>query len=491
MRNGMRYIFILCLFLGFASCQEDVLQPSYKGKGRLVLKDVDISAEASAETVTRATSTFTAPTASELTYKVTDTQTGEVVYNQTGEFTSLVLDEGFYRLEASYGTENMGTAPYLYAATEEFRITTATETAKSLSVKLSCAIVHPAIADNLLEHYDTYKIEISDGTSIQEIPNNADFFVPAGKDYTLTLSGTNTLNEAKSNSWELKDVLVANRYTLNCNPDLPSFTLPEQMEGDVWSTFIYITPMTAANMSSKPEMTEKVLANIVYEASADGINWIQAINDNGKTVIKGLVANNQYTIRSRFGSIICTNSQQVTMESAEQLENGNFESVWNKKEINGGNGSWSRPLYCYYLPGWNTRNERTTKGGESATGWGTGVGYGVWWRWCSGTVPTADSSKDANAVEISTLAFYNKKVSGTWSRDEVYTYTRDNGTAYAGYLFTGTFDKNTDTYTLGIQHESRPTSISFDYKYSPVINDKCLAYAKVYNADKKRNCKYH
>ena len=99
MRNGMRYIFILCLFLGFASCQEDVLQPSYKGKGRLVLKDVDISAEASAETVTRATSTFTAPTASELTYKVTDTQTGEVVYNQTGEFTSLVLDEGFYRLE--------------------------------------------------------------------------------------------------------------------------------------------------------------------------------------------------------------------------------------------------------------------------------------------------------------------------------------------------------------------------------------------------------
>ena len=24
-------------------------------------------------------------------------------------------------------------------------------------------------------------------------------------------------------------------------------------------------------------------------------------------------------------------------------------------------------------------------------------------------------------------------------------------------------------------------NISFDYKYFPVINDKCLAYAKVYN----------
>ena len=150
------------------------------------------------------------------------------------------------------------------------------------------------------------------------------------------------------------------------------------------------------------------------------------------------------------------------------------------------------PSIILLLPSrWNTRNERTTKGGESATGWGTGVGYGVWWRWCSGTVPTADSSKDANAVEISTLAFYNKKVSGTWSRDEVYTYTRDNGTAYAGYLFTGTFDKNTDTYTLGIQHESRPTSISFDYKIFPCHQRQVPGLCQSIIMRIKRNCKYH
>ena len=101
MRNAMRYTYSYSsLFLGFASCQEDVCNPRTKANGRLVLKDVDISAEASAETVTRATSTFTAPTASELTYKITDTQTGEVVYNQTGEFTSLVLDEGILQVRS-------------------------------------------------------------------------------------------------------------------------------------------------------------------------------------------------------------------------------------------------------------------------------------------------------------------------------------------------------------------------------------------------------
>lgn len=490
MRNGIRYILMLCLLLGCVSCQEDILQPSGKGKGRLVLKDVEISIEASTEVSTRATSTFAAPAASELTYKVTNTQTEEVVYNQTGEFTSLVLDEGYYRLEASYGTEVMGTTPYLYAATEEFQIITATEITKKLSVKLSCAIVHPAVADNLLEHYNTYKIEISDGTTTQEVANNTDFFVPAGKDYTLTLSGTNVLNEAKSNSWELKGLLAANRYIMNCNPDLPSFTLPEQVEGNVWSTFIYITPMTVANMSSKPEMAEKVLANVVYEASSDGVNWTQAINDNGKIVIKELTPSDSkrtsnYIIRSRFGNIICSNPQVVTLESAEQIENGNMEN-WSSTSIYGGSGVISAPIYCDKPNGgWNTRNEKTTDGASNANGsilsWD--ANYAVYWKWCSGTTPITENSN--KVAEISTLALYNGRVYGSWKRNSVFSYTKDNGTVYPGYLFTGEFNKNNDTYNLGILHSSRPVSISFDYSYQPVADDQCIAYAKVYNEQRE------
>lgn len=80
--------------------------------------------------------------------------------------------------------------------------------------------------------------------------------------------------------------------------------------------------------------------------------------------------------------------------------------------------------------------------------------------------------------------FSNSNVSGSWKRASVYSYTRDNGTAYVGYLFTGTFDKNSDSYSLGIAHTARPKSISFDYKYAPLPStDQCIAYAKIYDSN--------
>lgn len=484
MRNGIRYILILCLLLGFVSCQEDILQSSGKGKGRLVLKDVEISIEASTEVVTRATGTFTAPTPAELTYKVTDTQTGGVVYEKSGELTSLVLDEGSYKLEALYGEETMGTTPYLYATTEEFQIITATEITKSLSVKLSCAIIHPAIADKLLEQYNTYKIEISDGTTIQEVANNTDFFVPADRDYTLTLSGTNALNEAKSNSWKLKGVLAANRYILNCNPDLPSFTLPEQVEGNVWSTFIYITPMTATNMSSKPEMADKILANVVYEASSNGVNWTPAINDNGKIVIKGLVPNSQYTIRSRFGNIICSNMQGVTTEGAQQIENGDMES-WEKVQYT---KAYDDYFYNYFLGSqsnhvWETNN---AEGLNGATTHAT-KDIGTYWRWCAGTQNTSDTSTidseitSTNAAEISTLAFYDDKITGWYvgtitSSSKIMTnWLPSNHRECIGLLYINMASLN-----------SRPTSIAFDYKYNPVSGDYAPITISIYDNNKNK-----
>ena len=103
-------------------------------------------------------------------------------------------------------------------------------------------------------------------------------------------------------------------------------------------------------------------------------------------------------------------------------------------------------------------------------------GYGVRWRWCSGTWSTTDKKDGEKAAEISTLAFYNSNVSGSWKRASVYSYTRDNGTAYVGYLFTGTFDKNSDSYSLGIAHTARPKSISFDYKYAPLPSTDPVSY---------------
>ena len=170
------------------------------------------------------------------------------------------------------------------------------------------------------------------------------------------------------------------------------------------------------------------------------------------------------------------------------IANGDMEA-WSSTKLHSGNGTWDADMYCDYCTNWNTRNEKTTNGAENANSGGLfgsnkGSGYGVRWRWCSGTWSTTDKKDGEKAAEISTLAFYNSNVSGSWKRASVYSYTRDNGTAYVGYLFTGTFDKNSDSYSLGIAHTARPKSISFDYKYAPLPStDQCIAYAKIYDSN--------
>lgn len=488
MKCKMQYIYLLCLFCALSSCSEDAFRSYGEGKGRLLLGGVKIEMEAQTEVVTRGS--YNAPALSDLTYKVTNTQTGEVVYDQPGPLEYLILDEGSYYLEAVYGAEEIGTTPYLYGK-KEFVIVRAQETALGeFPVRLNSAIVHPAMADDLLKHYEAdYTLKLSDGTTTVDIANNADLYVPAGKDYTLTFSGMNKLGEMKTNVWSLNNVAASTRYTVNCNPDLPSFKLPDNVvvEGDVWSKYIYITnQMTAADMISKPEMADKVLANIVYEASSDDVNWIPAVEENGRLVIKGLTPSTNYRIRSRFGEVVSVSTTEPLMtESAQQLENGDMEKGTNTN-VKSGNGSYAPNIYRYDIDSWSTRNAKTIDGCSTATNTTFGGGFCVWWRWCSGTV--AVENDGGKAAEISTLALYKKAVKTGigWSRDDVYNYTRDNGAVYVGYLFTGSYDVSADKCTLGIAHDARPKSLVFGYKYIPVSSgDNCLAYAKIYDSEKK------
>lgn len=485
MKCKMRYIYMLCLFCALSSCSEDAFRSYGEGKGRLLLDGVKIEMEAQTEVATRGS--YNAPALSDLTYKVTNTQTGEVVYDQPGQLEYLILDEGSYSLEAVYGVDEIGTTPYLYGK-KEFVIIRARETALGeFPVSLNSAIVHPAMTDDLLRHYEAgYTLKLSDGTTTVDIANNADLYVPAGKDYNLTFSGINKLGETKTNTWSLNGVAASTRYTVNCNPDLPSFKLPDNVvvEGDVWSKYIYITnQMTAADMNSKPEMADKVLANIVYEASSDDVNWIPAVEENGRLVIKGLTPSTNYRIRSRFGEVVSVSTTEPLMtESAQQLENGDMEK-WDKvlkaKSYSG------EDFYNYYVGTqdkhiWNTNNDVTLNG---ATTHATN-NVGTYWRWCAGTTPTSDA-KSGTAAEISTLAFYTEPIKGNnviWgltTRSNVHNWIKDKwGKCSVGKLYTGT-----DQY--GVAFASRPTSLSFDYKYVPVEGDNTEVLVVLYDNNKQ------
>lgn len=489
----MKYIKVFytgLIGLLLAACTNELQVSDYgQGEGRLVLSGIQVETVVG-DVITRASlDAEILPEASDFTIEIIDSEGALVKTLEPGTL-QCILSAGTYTLKATYGDAAVMSATPAFYGESNVTITEGEITTTSITASLKQAVIHPRISEELIVHLEEYSLTIRqpEGLAV-EMSNDKDFFVPAGETYTLTLSGINQLGESFLHNWQYESLALRTRYTVECNPDLPSFTMPEQSEGNVWSKFIYITPMTVDNMTSHLEMADKVLGNIVYEASSDGTTWIPSEKtEDGKIVIKGLEASTTYTLRSRFGSVYSDNTFEVTTESAQQVENGDMES-WSSTKLHSGNGSWDKDLYCDYCSNWTTRNERTTLGAENANSGGffgslRGAGYGVSWRWCSGTISTDDKTKGSKAAEISTIAFYNEGVSGVWKRENVYNYTKDNGTAYTGYLFTGTFDKNSDSYTLGIEHKSRPVSISFDYKYSPMpASDQCIAYAKVYDSE--------
>ena len=473
-------ILLFILLMGFTcSCHEEYQSVATDNATGWLSLGVSIKAEVS-DISTRGT--VTAPSLQDFTITITNTVTSEVT-SLTASQTEVVLEVGSYTIEAAYGENVCSTSPY-YHGEEDFVIEQGKTTTVNLTSALASAVIHPSVAEDLLSHFSFYQLTVAVGTANYTVDNNTDFFVPANTDYVLTLAGINVLGESKTNSWNLNSVVSKTRYTINCNPDLPSFTLPEQAAGNAWSKFIYITPMTASNIASGIAETDKFLTNIVYEASADRVNWIPAVFENGKWIIKDLQPSNTYTIRSRFGGVVSSNTKDLITESAQQLSNGDMEG-WSKNEIYGGSGAISAPTYSDQCTGWSTRNDKTTSGAEGANGniITSKANYAVYWKWCSGTVPTSDCSAGSKAAEISTLGLYNSRVSGAWSRKNLLGDVSKDGTVYIGYLFTGTFNKNTDTCKLGVLHEARPNSFSFDYKYMPIALDECVVTAAVYDVN--------
>lgn len=470
------------------ACNEEEFVTMNQKTGKLIVGGVEVSAIVG-DMQSRAT-LENVPSGNEFTITVKSEDGSFERTLEEGVF-SCILPVGTYTVEAVYGEDKIATEkPYFYGNTQVDIKEGMTESV-SVTASLQSAIIRAVMSEELLAQYKNYALWISEatnpGSDMESIDNDKDIFVPAGESYSLLLTGTNLLGDNVNTSWELKSLSPKTRYIVSCDADLPSFTFPEQAVTNAWSKFIYITPMTAENMTSHSEMAQQVMDNIVYEASADnGNTWIPAEYDseNEKWVIKDLQPSTAYTLRSRFGGVVSSNTQAITTENAKPLDNGEMEG-WTQSPLCNSTGTWSAAVFCDYCTNWATRNEKTTDGAKNANGnplWNSN--YATKWKWCSGTISTSDS-KEGNAVEISTLALYNQRVSGTYNRDKIVDEVKKNGTVYVGYLLYGTYDLSSDTYTLGKDHLARPVSMSFDYKYAPVAGDQCIAYAKLYDVTKQ------
>ena len=465
-----------------AGCADEVIDRNGgKGEGRLLLTGIEVESAVGDVQTKASLAEGVIPTVSDFTITIVSAATGETVkILPPGVEAGCFLPVGEYRVKAAYGVEaGMSAVPYFYGESDKVTIVEGEVKSVSLTAFLASAVIRPQMADQLVEQYNFYTLTVSETggsgvTPSQTLTNGEDFFVSGGKGktYNLILAGQNKLGETVTHTWSYSDLVRRTRYIVQCDPDLPAFTLPAQSDGDVWSKFIYITPMTVDNMTAhKADMADKVIANVVYEASADnGETWIPSDKtSDGRYVIKGLEPSKNYTIRSRFGGVLSSNTQTVTTESAQGIANGDMEAWESVKVANAYNG---KSFYNYFLGSqsnhiWETNNEEGLNGATTnATS-----NIGTYWRWCAGTQNTTDVSTlngdivSNNAAEISTLGFYSKKITGwyagTISSDKIISnWLSDGNRICLGLLYV-------DKKPLS----SRPSAISFDYKYEPVTGD--------------------
>lgn len=493
-------IYIAFAALSFTACQEDEFFADYgEGTGTLTLSGIEVVSEVGDIQTRASMNDADIPSADEFTIELLDANTQEFVQELELD-KRYTLEAGSYIIKASCGEECVISAtPYFCG---ERKLTIADGDAKTITISpsLCCAIIQPRIAEDLAAQYESYTLTIIGNVDGEEpesatLTSGEDFYLACGEDktYSLTLAGKNKLGKEVSHTWTYSDLAERTRYIVNCNPDLPSFSLPEQAETNAWSKFIYVTPVTAENFSYIPEgMTaDEILANMVYEVSADGQTWNPAITDNDKIVFTSLTPSTEYTIRARFGGVNSDNTAILTTENAKPLEYGNMDTWYNNSYRTYG----LQTIYLYYVGEessnkfWGTRNPLTMNGVEGGT-WSGTENQITAYRWNSCTIQT-DDAVSGSAAEIRTMALANFNINsgaaGVFGgHSDMVQNVLNNASVYIGYLYTGTTDMNSwdepDQY--GINHDARPQSLSFNYKYAPYGNDEFTISAILYDQEK-------
>lgn len=223
------------------------------------------------------------------------------------------------------------------------------------------------------------------------------------------------------------------------------------------------------------------LSALTWEVSENGGEFVATTNvtldaANDRVTIKGLKAGTSYKVRATDGSAAGSiNTASATTERALQIPNGNLDAA---TTTNGSESKWSNVVF----EGWGTNNAMTTsQGGNFA------------YVRISGTIGTTDAVS-GNAALIRTVGWGSGNTaigsSGT-SGDCKYT---DPGLLHLGATRTarpvgyGSDDNksngssagpvSTDDLDCGIAFASRPSSLVFQYKYSPK-NSADRGYAEI------------
>ena len=265
-----------------------------------------------------------------------------------------------------------------------------------------------------------------------------------------SLDNVITLAEVKANN----RVLEEGEQTYTIQTHAPEFDI-KVYPGNTW------TKQFTANTEITKGNAEVIRKNMTFEYSTNGSNWTSSKD----SLIAGLTPGTAYQVRANFGKHV-TEVVNVTTYPVIELTNGGLED-WRTEGEDGGFylGYGAR----YYWTNWATLNELTCDHCIL-----TAYAYNT----RSGTRPiTGSDAYEGTTAWIATIGWgYGSTIGGT-------NY-QTPGELFLGSLTDVDHDSDTATKNYGkTDYNSRPTSVSFIYKYIPYDGDKPDIYVQVLHDD--------
>ena len=276
-----------------------------------------------------------------------------------------------------------------------------------------------------------------------------------------TNAGATTTNiievDVKANDrWSSENKTANLTYKLTCNK--PEFTV-DAYPGNIWTKEFTVSTLREEQVTSGDFTT--LSRDMTYQYSIDGqTNWM-TLNDGMRQ--DRLLPGTTYYIRGLYRGEVPGEVTEVMTYPETPLENGNL-NIYTPTESNANYGT------RYYWDNWATLNELTCD---------NAVGVQCWYNSRSGTQPIIGPD-NSTAAWIATIGWgYG---SSNWA-----TIFGDRGTIKyitPGELFLGSLadvdhDDDVASRNYGISFYSRPTSVSFKYKYEPYDGDHTDIFVQV------------
>ena len=330
MKFDIKHILIFGLALGMTSCVETMKDGDMStGFLGVPVLDADIQVEEFGATkAAPALPKLSAPAASDLHFKVTDSKSN-VVWNQKGLWSDpLQMPVGSYTIEVTYGSNTYGN-PW-YTGTCTVTISPVKEAVPAIGLRLCNSLLAVVLADDFTQHFTPSEgecVTISSTSGNSENSENIKsitttlgnyVFVPSGEALTIQVAGTSSAGISKTLSWTLKNPLSAATATyVTCSlttTKAPTITMSEIPAADAWGNTAYVPLATTANISPKN------VAEMQYFASAN--NWTDSVEGtiveiDRKKLVKftGLKPGATYKVRAQLGALK-SNEVSMTMSTS-------------------------------------------------------------------------------------------------------------------------------------------------------------------------------